>query len=347
MIDVRITHIERITHNSVALTLEPLQSDVRVFKPGQYLTLETRIEGQSVRRSYSLCVPPSAGRWQVGIKEVPDGSFSTWANRQAKVGDQLKALAPDGKFTIPDQDIKSALMIAAGSGITPMLSNIEAALESNPDIKITLLYSNRNTGSVMFRKRIGDLKDRYLNRLRVLHVFSREDGGSDLLSGRLDKDRLEKIFRNLWLEGTPDVVMICGPLEMTQAAQTVLTDLGMPKTSVLTELFGTPLPTSTRLPKTHRVREGAVAFVTVDEVTTQVDLSQADVSILDAGLAAGLDLPYACKGGVCSTCRAKVTEGQFHMANNYALEEYEIEQGYVLSCQCFPDSEVIKLDFDQ
>ncbi|MDJ0108194.1 2Fe-2S iron-sulfur cluster-binding protein, partial [Rhodococcus erythropolis] len=315
------------------------------FGAGQSLTLRRMIDGVEHRRSYSICAPVGASP-RVGVREVADGLFSTWLVRDVKAGDQIDVQGPSGSFVADPALGGRHVLIAAGSGITPMLS-IAATLLANPEADVTLLYGNRRTRSVMFAEEIADLKDRYGARLDVIHVLSREPREVELFSGRLDADRLREIFTSLVPCDQVDGFWLCGPFGMVNDAQEVLAGLGIAKDRIHHELFyvdDVAPPVAV-----HRERgivgPSSEVTITLDGRSTTATLPR-DQSILDAAEQYRSDLPFACKGGVCGTCRAKVTCGDVEMRRNYALEDYEVDAGFVLTCQTFPVGEQITVDFD-
>ncbi|WP_370947509.1 1,2-phenylacetyl-CoA epoxidase subunit PaaE [Amycolatopsis sp. cg5] len=342
-----VAGVERLCDDAVAVTFDvPPDFDAEYrFLPGQSLTLRRVVDGRDERRSYSICAPAGA-RPRVGVREVPGGLFSSWLVNEVKPGDEIEVAAPTGKFT-PDLDTAAHhVLIAAGSGITPVLS-IASSLLANPDITVTVLYGNRRTDTVMFADELADLKDRHPSRLELVHVLSREPREAELFTGRLDADKLRKIFG--FLVPVEDVAhwWLCGPFEMVTGAQGLLTELGVPEERVHQELFYVDdLPPE---PVHHADPEvvGAASEVTLvlDGRATTMTLSR-DTSVLDGAQRFRPDLPFACKGGVCGTCRAKVTAGKVDMRRNFALEKAEVEAGFVLTCQSLPVSDTLTVDFD-
>lgn len=342
-----VADVEELTDDAVAVTFE-VPDDLRdefTFVPGQSLTLRRTVEGREERRQYSISAPVGSPP-RVGVREIPDGLFSRWLVREVRPGDAIEVQAPGGRFC-PDPALLEGgrhLCIAAGSGITPMLSVASTVLGNSGDV--TLLYGNRTTGSVMFAEELADLKNRYGPDLQLVHVLSREPRDVELFSGRLDADRLRRLLTVLVPAATFDHVWICGPHAMLDDARAVLAELGVPAERVHFELFYVDAPP----PELHRAEAevtGETTEVTVilDGLTTTGPLPR-DVPILDGAQASRSDLPFACKGGVCGTCRAKVTEGEVDMRRNYALEPAEVEAGFVLTCQSFPLADPITVDFD-
>ncbi|MCQ4160015.1 phenylacetate-CoA oxygenase/reductase subunit PaaK [Roseomonas sp. GC11] len=347
---LRVTALRRETPSSISLTLavpEELQESFR-FTPGQYLTLRTVLEGEEVRRSYSLCCAPSEGVLRIGIKAVEGGRFSHWANTSLAVGDSIEVMPPEGRFGLrPDPArVRAILAIAAGSGITPVLSILGALLEQEPGSRAVLLYGNRSSGDIMFREALDDLKDRHLGRLSVVHVLSRERQELEALHGRLDGARIAALLPALLRPEEIDTAFLCGPDGMTEEAATALAAYGVPAARIQRERF-TPAAGTTprRAAPAVEATPAALAEITVGGITRAVPVARGE-TILEAGLRAGLDLPWSCRGGMCCTCRCKVTEGSAAMEVNYSLEPDEVAAGFVLSCQARPEGEKIIVDYD-
>jgi ring-1,2-phenylacetyl-CoA epoxidase subunit PaaE len=343
-----VAEVEPLTDDAVAVTFDVPDdlADVFAFEAGQWLTLRREVDGREERRSYSICAPAGA-RPRVGVRELPGGGlFSSWLVRDVRRGDVVEVGAPDGAFRADAALGGRHLCIAAGSGITPMLS-IAATVLAHPDARVTMLYGNRTTGSVMFAEELADLKNRHTARFELVHVLSREPRDVDLFSGRLDADRLRRILTTLVPVSDVDHVWLCGPFGMLTDARAVLSDLGVSKDRVHVELFFVDEPP----PEVHRdvapVADGDTSDVTLtlDGRTTTGPMSRA-ASILDGAAAVRHDLPYACKGGVCGTCRALVREGEVDMRRNYALDDDEVARGFVLTCQTHPVGDAVVVDFD-
>lgn len=344
-----VARVDRLCADAVAVTFA-VPHELRrafAFRPGQYLTLRQDLDGVEERRSYSICAPPSAPP-RIGVRRVDGGLFSTRLVDRLRPGDILEVLPPLGRFT-PDLTRRGQhhVFVAAGSGITPVLSIMSAVLESDPAGRVTLLYGNRRTDTVMFGDELADLKDRYAARVQLVHVLSREPRDVALFSGRLDAAKLAALLDTIVPTSDVDHWWLCGPFAMLSDADSVLADHGVPRERVHRELFYVDEPP----PPLDRADESAVdgpaATVTVHLDGRETTLMlPADTPILDAAQRVRADLPFACKGGVCGTCRAKVTAGKVEMRRNYALEQHELDEGFVLTCQALPRSEQVTVDYD-
>jgi ring-1,2-phenylacetyl-CoA epoxidase subunit PaaE len=332
---------------SIRLDVPEELKDTFAFVPGQYLTVRTTLNGEEVRRSYSICCRPQDGL-EIGVKHVEGGAFSTFA-QSLKPGDVIEAMPPKGRFTAEPGSGKSYLLIAAGSGITPVLSIARSVLSANRDAEITLLYGNRTMNSVMFRKELDALKDTYLDRLSLLHVMSREGQDSELLSGRIDADKLTAMAeRGLIDPASYDFAYLCGPAPMLKALKSALADLGLPAERIKTEIF-TPTPygeAAESKPAVAAKVEGSDVEVILDGARRQLRVDPAKETVLGAALRQGVEIPYSCAGGMCCTCRCKVVEGEVAMDQNWSLQPWELEAGFVLACQSRPQTERLVLDFD-
>lgn len=338
---------------SVALDIPDELVDTFRFAPGQYLTFRTHMDDAEVRRSYSICVSPNDHELRVAVKKVEGGRFSTHANETLKKGDLLDVMPPMGKFSPKESGAtkKQYLAFAAGSGITPIMSIMKWVLEEDADSEFTLVYGNKNRNTIIFREAIEGLKNKYMRRLRVYHVLSRELMDAPLFNGRIDAQKCTDFSNTLIDVKAIDEAFICGPEEMILSVRDQLVNLGMPSEQIHIELFTSPdqpKPSHTKWVAENAKHDGSVSKVsiTLDGVTFEMDLAYNGDSILDAALKHGADLPYACKGGVCCTCRAKVTEGEVDMEVNYALEKDEVANGFVLTCQSHPRTEKVSIDFD-
>lgn len=346
-----VTDIARDTDDSVIVTLKPEDEEAFRFTQGQYLTFRHDFEGQELRRSYSICAGLDDGALRVGIKRVEGGVFSTWANTVLKPGDVLEAMPPQGKFHTPlaPEEGRHYLMFAAGSGITPILSIIRTVMTREPKARVTLVYANRRIASIMFRGELEDLKDQYLSRLSVLHILGQDAQEIELFTGRLDAAKLDKLFTQ-WIDLTGvHTAFICGPEALMQTIAGFLRDHGLNDAQIKYELFGAAQPGRAAKPAaTTRDTTGKTCAlsVTLDGTTRNLELPMDGTTVLEAALGANLDAPFSCTAGVCSTCRAKVLEGEAEMAVNHALEDYEVRAGYVLTCQCTPISDRLVLSYD-
>jgi ring-1,2-phenylacetyl-CoA epoxidase subunit PaaE len=334
---------------SISFVVPPELSDLFTFKEGQNITLKKIINGEEVRRSYSICNAPHEGELKVAIKKVEGGLFSTYANDVLKAGDSLDVLTPTGRFTSKDAS-GNYLTIAAGSGITPIISIIKHTLKTQPNSSFTLIFGNKSRSSIIFFEEIEGLKNKYIQRLNCIHILSRERTDAAINYGRINTEKLESL-KHAFNFTTFDGAYICGPEEMIFASSAFLEKEGIEKTKIHFELFTSPggkqLATSKeQLEKEVDDSPKSNITIKLDGRTFDFTLGYKADCILDAALAQGADLPYACKGGVCCTCRAKLLEGKVHMDVNYALEEEEIAQGFILTCQSHPLSEKVVIDFD-
>ncbi|HEX5596291.1 MAG TPA: 1,2-phenylacetyl-CoA epoxidase subunit PaaE [Micromonosporaceae bacterium] len=350
-----VAAVDRLTDDAVAITFA-VPAELRpvfTFRAGQHLTVR-RFDGpggEEVRRSYSICSTPGdlaeRGHLRIGVKQIPDGAFSQFAATELNTGDVVDVLPPLGQFTTDFDPARTRhyAAVAAGSGITPVLSLVAAALAVEPASTFTLVYGNRYARSVMFAEELADLKNRYPTRLHLIHVLSREPGEAPLLSGRIDADRLNRLLDTLVPAECIDEWFLCGPYGLVTEARRVLADRGVAEKAVHTELFHVDEPPAP--PKQPVSAEAGDTRVTIilDGRTSSFQMGRDD-RVLDAALTVRGELPYACKGGVCSTCRAKVVEGEVTMARNYALEPDELAAGYVLTCQSSPLTDRLVIDYD-
>ena len=343
---LKVAGVERLCDDAVAVTFDvpgSLASEF-AFKPGQSLTLRRSIDGRDERRSYSICAPAGAAP-RVGVRLVPDGLFSSWLVSEVRPGDTIEVAPPSGSFT-PDLSAGGHhVLIAAGSGITPVLS-IVASLLATPDATVTVLYGNRRTDTVMFADELADLKDRAPSRLELIHVLSREPREAELFTGRLDVPKLRSLFSTLVPVSSVDHWWLCGPFEMVSGARDLLASLDVPESRVHQELFYVDTPPT---PVTHLdpavAGESSEVTLVLDGRSTPMTLPRSS-SVLDGAQKFRPDLPFACKGGVCGTCRARVTEGKVDLRRNFALEKAEVAAGFVLTCQSYPISDTITVDYD-
>ncbi|WP_306233796.1 1,2-phenylacetyl-CoA epoxidase subunit PaaE [Agrococcus beijingensis] len=355
---LEVADVRPLTAESVEVTFavpDELE-DAFGYVAGQHLALRATIDGQEMRRSYSICRPPSPGAISVAIKRDLGGRFSTWANTELQAGDRIDVMSPQGTFTSALDDVDGAHVvgIAAGSGITPMMALAHEVLSRSDTSTFSLLFSNRSTLDVMFIEELADLKDRYPARLALHHVLSREQRASPLMSGRLDQERLETILAQLIRPESVDEWFLCGPFELVQLCRDVLGAKGVDPAHVRFELFTTGKPDAAGGDRGRPVQVAAgegtwTLDFTLDGQSSQVESpTSARESILNAALRVRPDVPFACAGGVCGTCRAKVVSGSVSMTENYALEPDELERGYVLTCQSHPkgDTTRVVVDYD-
>ncbi|MDF1726683.1 MAG: 2Fe-2S iron-sulfur cluster-binding protein [Sulfitobacter sp.] len=346
---VTVTDIHRTIRDAVVLTLEPDDPNLFDFTQGQYLTFKQDFDGTELRRNYSICAGLDDGKLQVGIKRVDGGAFSTFANETLKVGDRLEVMPPQGKFHVPlaPDQARTYLGFAGGSGITPVLSILKTVLAREPRSTFTLVYANRAVNTIMFREELEDLKNRYMGRLTIIHML--ESGQDiDLFTGRVDAEKCAALF-DAWIDvrGT-DVAFICGPEPMMLAIADSLKSHGLSDEQIRFELFSESQQgqlAKQEMAKRSEGQKGTELTVIIEGARRSFDMPKGQ-SVLEAALENGQDAPFACKAGVCSTCMCKVLEGEVEMISNHALEDYEVEQGYVLSCQSYPLTDKLVVDYD-
>jgi len=350
-----VVKIEKKTKECVAVTFE-IPYDLKekfLFKAGQYLTLQKEINGEDIRRSYSICSAPDESGITIAIKKLDHGKFSTWANTKLKAGDKLDVMPPSGNFIIPENpEPYEFVFFAAGSGITPVISQIKYILKKYPKAGVTLFFGNKKSESIIFREELEGLKNIYIQQLAVHHIFTKEKTGVPLLYGRIDKEKCILLSKHLFNAHPSYAFFICGPNDMIFDVKDALVEIGVPTSKIHMELFNTEGLRSTKeksvseLTGTENSQLSEIA-IQLDGDVFEFELEYGGQNLLDAALANGADLPYACKGGVCSTCKAKITNGEVVMDINYALEPYEVDAGFVLLCQSHPRSPNIYIDFDQ
>ena len=349
---LRVSAVQRDTDEAVVVSFdvpEALRETFR-FTPGQYLTLRSRVGGEDLRRSYSICAGADDDALRVGVRLLPGGAFSQWVNGTLKAGDTLQVFPPQGHFHVPLQPgaQRHFVGIAAGSGITPILSIMKTVLAREPESRFTLIYGNRRQASTMFREEIEDLKNRYLTRLSLHHVFSREQQDLPLGEGRISRAKLAEFIGPLIDPRDIDEVFVCGPYEMNDEAEAALREAGVPAERIHIERFGAP-PLGGAPAHPVLAGDAAQARITIirDGQRREFDFHAGDESLLDAAAAAGLEVPYSCKSGVCSTCRAKLVEGEVRMDRNFALEKAEVAAGFILACQSHPLTERVVISYDE
>lgn len=352
---LEVTEVRRDTRDAVVVTLRPDQADSAAFAftQGQYLTFRHAFDGTEIRRSYSICAGVDDGVLRVAIKRVDGGAFSGWARDTLAPGMTLEAMPPMGNFhaALDPGTGRHYLGFAGGSGITPVLSILKTVLSREPKSRFTLVYANHAVNTIMFREELEDLKNLHLGRLSVLHVLATEAQEIDLFTGRIDGAKLDALFSG-WIDPKSiDLAFICGPEAMMLTIAAGLRAHGLSDAQIKVELFASGQPGRARIrpPSEAAAEAGRMTEVTVtlDGATRRFAMPKSGQSLLEAALAADLDVPFACKAGVCSTCRAKILEGEAEMAVNHALEDYEVRAGYVLTCQCTPLTDRISVSYDE
>ncbi len=347
---IRVKDIAKTTSDCSVIEFD-IQDEQKVdfvYKQGQYLTLKANINGEEVRRSYSLCSSPLEAEWKVAIKQIPDGRFSTFANEQLQVGDTLDVMPPNGKFFVEcaPTATKNYVAFAAGSGITPILSIIKTHLESEPNSTFKLFYVNRAVGSIILKEEVEALKNIYFNRFELFHFLTQEHRSAPLFNGRITEEKLATIFKHIVDANEVNDYFICGPEAMIFMIRDFLQAKGVNPKSIHFELFGTSTPQKQIKRKVAANASNCAVTILEGDKSFNFNLLQGSDNILDAALKQNADLPFACKGGVCCTCRAKLVEGSVDLLVNYALEQEELDAGYILTCQAIPTSEKVIVDFD-
>jgi ring-1,2-phenylacetyl-CoA epoxidase subunit PaaE len=350
---LRIASCRNETRDAMVVTFDvpgELRETFR-FVQGQHLTLRVNVNGKELRRSYSICSAPFEQSLRIAIKRVPDGLFSTWAHEYLKPGQTIDCMEPSGHFHVPlePEVARHHVAFAAGSGITPVLSIVKATLAAEPRSHITLVYGNRASSTVLFREELADLKDRYMTRLNLVYILSREHQDIELFNGRIDRARCEQLFEH-WIDtSTIDVAYICGPRSMMEDVSATLESRKIDKSRIKMELFSVGLPIGPRqpLPQTAAKQTQCKVAVIQDGRRREFTVARDQRTVLDSALDQGIELPYSCKGGVCSTCRCKLTRGEVEMDCHYALEDYEVARGFILPCQSYTLTDELVLDYDQ
>jgi len=353
--DLRVRRIEPDTAEASIVTFDvpPELRAVFGFTQGQYLTLRTTIDGQDLRRSYSICAGVDDGELRVGVRKVKGGVFSNWINEQLKPGDSLSVMAPQGRFFVPIEPAsrRHHVGIAGGSGITPILSIMKTVLGREPMSRFTLIYGNRMLRSTMFKEELEDLKNRYMTRLVLHHVFSDDPTDAPLNMGLMDRDKIAEFLQSVMPASGIDQVYVCGPFQMNDEAEAALLAAGVPEARIHIERFGVATPTGAPVGAVvHEAQPGdaeqARIVIIRDGMRREIEFRKDQPSILDAASAAGMEVPFSCTSGVCGTCRAKLVEGRVRMERNFALDKAEVAGGFVLTCQAHPLTERVVLSFD-
>ena len=347
---LKVTDIQKTIRDAVVLTLEPANPAEFNFVQGQYLTFRKDFDGEELRRSYSICSSKSQGVLQVGIKRVDGGAFSTWANSELEVGDQLEAMSPMGNFYVDgsNDNKKHYLAFAGGSGITPILSILRSELEKDTSSRFTLVYANRNPNTIMFREELEELKNLHMGRLNIIHVLEDDSQEIELFKGLVDQEKCSQLFKS-WIDiKSVSRAYICGPEPMMIAISDALMDHGLHKNDIRFELFASGQPGRAKKPAivSQFQADGVEGSVTLNGETRSLTIS-ADTSLLQAAVENNIDAPFACKSGICSTCKARLIEGEVEMITNHALEDYEVEAGFILSCQSYPVTDKVAWDYDE
>ena len=350
---LEIRDVVRETPDCISVSFhvpEPLRVTF-AYPAGQYVTLRAEVGDRELRRSYSLCSAPHENEWRVAIKRVDGGMFSQWAHMLLRAGDSIDVLPPDGHFIYephPDK-ARRVLLLAAGSGITPVFSILKTALEQEKNSHVTLVFGNRRVKDIIFREQIEDLRDRHLSRFQLIHTLSGEVQESPIANGRIDGAKIASLVPSLIDPQAIDEVYICGPGAMIEAAATACLEAGIPAERIHKEIFGVPGAVRRSQPEdvdANDSGETAQVSVIADGIERELRVGFKGDSVLDVVLASGIDVPYACKAGVCCTCRAQVLEGEVRMDANYTLEQHEVDRGFVLTCQSHPVSDTVRLSYD-
>ncbi len=353
---LRVRDVRPETDEAVVVSFDvpPALADTFRFTQGQYLTLRAEVGGQDVRRSYSICSGVQDGELRVGVRQVPGGVFSTWVNRELKAGDEVQVFPPQGHFFAPLEPTarRHYLGVAGGSGITPILSIMKTVLAAEPGSRFTLLYANRTQKSTMFKEELEDLKNRYLTRVVLHPVFSQEFMDSPLNSGRLTQAKLAEFLGPLIDPQSISHAFVCGPFGLNDEAEAALKAAGVAPERIHVERFGVPGSVAdAQAARQHAAQPGdaddARVILIRDGLQREIRVGKQDASVLDAATRAGLELPFSCKSGVCSTCRAKVVEGEVRMDRNFSLEPHEVADGFVLTCQAHALTQRLILSFDE
>jgi ring-1,2-phenylacetyl-CoA epoxidase subunit PaaE len=347
---LRVSEVSPLTEESATVTFDVPDELLETFRflPGQHVTLRAWIDGEDVRRSYSICANANSGKLRVGIKRLPGGSFSGYALGELRAGDLLDVMPPVGEFSIdPAPDVaRHRVAIAAGSGITPVLSLISTTLETEPGSRWVLLFGNQTVNTVMFLEELEGLKDRYPERFQLFHFFSREGSDIPLLSGRIDAEKIGRVHDLLLGAGPVDDWYLCGPFELVMSARGALSGMGVNETAIHDELFFAGPPDPAEIPPEPASGEGTVDLTVILDGRSLQTRMTPETTILDAALRVRPELAFSCKGGMCATCKGRIEEGEVTMAKNYALVQSEVDAGYVLTCQSHPTTDSVVVRYD-
>lgn len=348
---LKIKDVIRETDDAVSISFD-IPAEIKneySYKSGQYLTLRADINGEDIRRSYSLCSAPHENEWRVAVKQVEQGKFSTFANNELQAGMELQVMTPMGNFLVETDPAnkKSYVLFAAGSGITPIISIAKSILTNEPNSDVTMFYGNKGMNSIIFKEQLEGLKNEHMDRLRIIHVLSRESLGSDILKGRIDRAKANDLYNAFLKNLEIDAVYVCGPEPMIIGVKESMIENGVDQNKVHFELFTSPTDPNEKVEMpTNSPRIDSNVTIIIDGDEYDIALSSNGEKILDAAQEAGADVPFACKGGVCCTCKAKILEGSASMEVNYALEADEVDAGYILTCQAHPTSDKLVISFD-
>ena len=350
--ELTVTDVRKTIRDAVVVTLKPDDPATFDFIQGQYLTFRRDFDGEELRRSYSICSGKQEGVLQVGIKRVDGGAFSTWANEKLAVGDRLEAMPPAGGFftALDPARARNYLGFAGGSGITPVLSLIKTTLDAEPKSTFTLVYANKGVNTIMFREELEDLKNSHMGRFNVIHILETDAQEIELFTGLVTEEKCAELFKS-WIDiGSIDMAFICGPEPMMLGIAKALRAHGLKHEQIKFELFASAQPGRLKrqaaTSETGSAGDAVTISITMDGATRTISASKS-LSVLEAARENDIDAPFACKAGVCSTCRCRVLEGEVEMAANHALEDYEVAKGYVLSCQSYALTDTVVVDYDQ
>ena len=350
---LQIKDVSKTTEDAVILTLDvpPALVATYDFIQGQYLTVKASINEENVQRAYSLCSSPLDKCWKVAVKKVPGGKFSTYANEVLEAGNTLEVMPPEGRFYVPidTEKQRNYIAFAGGSGITPILSIVKTHLNAEPHSNFKLFFTNKNVASIMLKEELESLKNQFMDRFEIFYFLTQEQRNIAFFNGRMDQDKLDIIFKTIAELKNTDHFFLCGPEEMIFTVRDYLINHDIPKDHLHFELFTSKSEDKKQIiAETRKKFEGQTCHITVIEggKTLQYDIAQGSENILDSALKNSADLPFACKGGVCCTCKAKLLDGEVNMLVNYGLEQDELDAGYILTCQSIPVSDNIKVDFD-